>query len=198
MIIEILTSFLIVFRRFFFLIFFPYKTMRKIAAEKDFWQIVILFSLVFIYFKFAYFLRDKPYPATFTFLVFFLHFFLSTLFFYLLSWFSEKDLKLSSFIFTFSYSLLPTLLWFLSTSILYIILPPPRTFSLLGRAFSIFFIAYSFSLLAWKIILLYLAVRFSTKLNFYRIVYLMILYLIWFIPYCLLLYYNRIFRIPFI
>lgn len=198
MIIEIITSFLIVVRRFFLLIFFPYKTMRKIAEEKDYWQIIILLSLIFFYFKFAYFLRDKPHPATLTFFIFILHFFLSVFFFYLLASFSQKNLKLSSFIFTFSYSLFPTLIWFLATSLLYIILPPPRTFSLLGRAFSIFFTSFSLSLLAWKIILVYLAIRFSTKLNFYRIVYLMILYFVWFIPYSLLLYYNRIFRIPFI
>jgi len=172
--------------------------MRKIAEGKDYWQIGIIFSLVFIYFKFAYFLRDKPYPATFIFFVFLLHFFLSVFFFYFLSSIAKKNLKISSFIFTFSYALLPTLIWFSTTSVLFIVLPPPRTFSLTGGAFTIFFTAYSLSLLAWKVILVYLAIRFSTKLNFYRVVYLMILYFAWFIPYSVLLYYNRIFRIPFI
>ena len=172
--------------------------MRKISQENDYGQIFILFLTIFLYFKFAYFLRDKPHPATLTFLVFTMHFALTVAFFYVLSRLSDSKIKLSSFIFTLSYSLIPTLIWFASSSILYIIVPPPRSFSILGKGFSIFFIAYSISLLAWKMILMYLALRFSTRLGFYRIMYLMVLFLLWFIPYSILLYYLKIFRIPFI
>ena len=172
--------------------------MRKISQEKDYGQALILFLTIFLYFKFAYFLRDKPHPATLTFLVFTMHFALTVAFFYVLSRLSDSKIKLSSFIFTLSYSLIPTLIWFASSSILYIIVPPPRSFSILGKGFSIFFIAYSISLLAWKMILMYLALRFSTRLGFYRIMYLMVLFLLWFIPYSILLYYLKIFRIPFI
>ena len=169
--------------------------MRKISLEKDYYQIGIIFLLVFLYFKFAYFLRDKPYPASLIFFIFLINFFLTTCFFYLLT---KKKAAFSSFIFTFSYSLFPTLIWFLSTSLLYVFLPPPRTFSLLGRTFSIFFIAYSLSLLIWKLILEYLAIRFSSKQNFLRIFYMIVLYLIWFLPYSVFLYYFSFFRIPFI
>jgi hypothetical protein len=129
------------------------------------------------------------------FFIFLINFFLTTCFFYLLT---KKKAAFSSFIFTFSYSLFPTLIWFLSTSLLYVFLPPPRTFSLLGRTFSIFFIAYSLSLLIWKLILEYLAIRFSSKQNFLRIFYMIVLYLIWFLPYSVFLYYFSFFRIPFI
>lgn len=172
--------------------------MRKITQEKDYWQIIIIFSLVFIYFKFAYFLRDKPYPATFTFLIFFLHFSLTVAFFYGLSRVSDNKIKLSSFVFTLSYSFIPTLIWFASSSILYVFVPPPRSLSVLGKGFSIFFIAYSVSLLSWKMILMYLALRFSTRAGFYRIIYLLVLFLVWFIPYSVLLYHLKMFRIPFI
>ena len=164
--VNFLTALVIVVKRFFLLIFYPYKTMRKISLEKDYYQLLIITGLIFLYFKFIYFLRDKPHPATLIFLIFLFNFFLTVFFFYCLSKNFEKDVRLRSFIFTFSYSLFPTLIWFLSTSILYIFLPPPRTFSLLGKGFSIFFIAYSLSLLIWKLILEYLAVRFSTKQNF--------------------------------
>src|SRR3989344_1712252 len=195
MVFDLLTSFVLVLRNFFLLIFSPYRTMRKISQEKDYGQVFILFLTIFLYFKFAYFLRDKPHPATLTFLVFISHFFLTVAFFYVLSRLSDSKIKLSSFIFTLSYSLIPTLIWFASSSILYIIVPPPRSFSILGKGFSIFFIAYSMSLLAWKVILMYLALRFSTRLGFYRIMYLMVLFLLWFIPYSILLYYLKIFRI---
>jgi len=198
-----LTAFVIVIKRLFLLIIFPYKTMRKISFEKDYYQLLVIAGLIFLYFKFIYFLREKTYPATLVFLFFILNFILTVSFFYFINKFfssnqKEKEITFSSYIFTFSYSLFPTLIWFLSTSLLYIFLPPPRTLSLLGKGFSIFFIAYSLSLLIWKLILEYLAVRFSAKQNFLRILYMMILYLVWFLPYSVLLYNFRFFRIPFI
>lgn len=177
--------------------------MRKISLEKDYYQLLIITVLIFLYFKFIYFLRDEIYPATLIFLIFLFNFLLTVSFFYLLNKFTslnqnKKGISFSSFIFTFSYSLFPTLIWFLSTSLLYIFLPPPRTLSLLGKGFSIFFIAYSLSLLIWKLILEYLAVRFSSKQNFLIIFYMIVLYLIWFIPYSIFLYHFKLFRIPFI
>lgn len=172
--------------------------MRKISLNKDYGQIFIIFLTIFLYFKFAYFLRNKPYPATLTFLVFILHFLLTITFFYVLNRASNNTIQFSSFVFTLSYCLIPTLIWFASSSVLYIIVPPPRSFSILGGGFSIFFISYSVSLLFWKVILMYLALRFSTRLGFYRIIYMMILFVIWFIPYSIFLYNLKIFRIPFI
>ena len=172
--------------------------MRKISLEKDYYQLLTIFGLVFLYFKFIYFLRNNSYPATLIYILFIFNFLLTTCFFYFLSKVFEKKLNWKSFIFTFSYSLFPTLIWFLSTSILYVFLPPPRTFSLLGKGFSIFFVAYSLSLLIWKFILFYLAIRFYSKQNFFRIIYMIILYLTWFIPYSVILYQFKLFRIPFI
>jgi len=199
--VNFLASFFVLLKRFILLIISPYKTMRKISYEKDYYQPIIIISLVFIYFKFIYYLRDKIYPATLIYFLFIINVLLTVIFFYLLSKLfsnNKKEITFSSFVFTFSYSLFPTLIWFLSTSLLYIFLPPPRTLSLLGKTFSIFFIAFSLSLLIWKLILGYLAVRFSSKQNFLRIFYMMILYLTWFLPYSVFLYYFHFFRIPFI
>lgn len=196
--VNFLSSLIIVLRRFILLIFSPYKTMRKISKDKDYSQVFIIFILVFLYFKFIYYLRSNPYPATIIFLIFIFNFLVTTLFFYILGKFSDQNIELSSFIFTFAYSLLPTIIWFVVSSILYLILPPPRTFSPQGLGFSIFYIAFSISLLAWKIILWYLSLRFSTRLGFYRITYMLFLFLLWVLPYSLLLYHFKIFRIPFI
>jgi len=198
---DLITSFVLIVRYLILLIFSPYKTMRKISMEKDYYQPAIIIGIIFIYFKFIYYLRDKLYPATLVYILFIINFLLTVAFFYLLSKLfakNKKEIRFSSFIFTFVYSLFPTLIWFLSTSILYIFLPPPRTFSLMGKGFSIFFIAYSLSLLIWKFILVYLAVRFSSKQNFFRIIFMIIFYLIWFIPYSIFLYQLKLFRIPFI
>jgi hypothetical protein len=195
---DFLSSLIIVFWYFIRLIFYPYKTMRKILKEKDIVQVFFIFFLVFLYLKFAYFLKDSPYPASFLFLIFLVGFFVTVSFFYLSSRFFEKDVKFISFLFGFSYSLLPTLIWFGTNSLLFLFLPPPRTNSILGQGFSIFYLAFSISLLAWKLILVYLTIRFSTGFSFWRIVYLFLLYLLIFIPYTLLLNLLKLFRVPLI
>lgn len=198
---DLITSFVLVMRNFILLIFSPYKTMRRISEEKDNYQPTIIIGIIFLYFKFIYYLRDKIYPATLIYLLFIINFLLTVSFFYLLSKLfrqNKKEVIFSRFMITFSYSLFPTIIWFLSTSILFIFLPPPRTFSILGKGFSIFFVAFSLSLLIWKLILGYLAIRFSSKQNFFNILTMIIYYLIWFIPYSIFLYNFKLFRIPFI
>ena len=198
MVSDFLSSLLLVFKRFFLLIFTPYKTMRKIAMEKDYFQIFIIFGLVLIYFLGANLFRGFRYAPILMFSFFLLNFFITVLFFTFVSSFFVSERPTRSLIFTLSYSLAPTLIWFISNSWFYYIIPPPRTISIPGMFFSIFFIAFSVSLLLWKIILFYLAIRFSTKLHFFRIVYFLVLYMCFFIAYSVGLYYLRIFRIPFI
>ncbi len=191
-------SSLIVFRRFFNLIFVPYKAMRKISLEEDYKQPFIIFFVIFLYFQIANKIRAYTISPILTFLVFLLNFFLMTLFFYFLGKVLNRETRYKNLFFTFSYGLLPTLTWFITSSLFYFLLPPPRTTSILGTGFSIFFITFSLSLLFWKLLLSYLALRFSLKLSFYKIIYVVLLFLSWFVPYSILLYYLRIFRVPFI
>jgi hypothetical protein len=172
--------------------------MRKISMEKDYFQPIIILVISFFYFQIANKIRPFNYPPIVIFLVFLIVFFITIYFFYSLTQVFNKKTELKSYFFTFSYTLFPTLTWFISNSIIYFFLPPPRTMSLLGKGFSICFITFSISLLVWKIILIYLSLRFSSRLGFYRILYLILLYLIWFIPCSIFLYYLKIFRIPFI
>ncbi len=72
----------------------------------------------------------------------------------------------STILVSWSYTLIPTVLWFLATSVLYVVLPPPRTTSAMGMAFSLLFLVFSTTLLWWKITLSYLAIRFTLKLDF--------------------------------
>ncbi len=172
--------------------------MRRLSLSFDFYQLLIIFLAVFSYFKFAYFLKDKPYPATLTFFVFVINFLTTAFFFYFLAKIFKKEGSFLSLIFSLSYTLFPTLIWFGVTSFLYLLLPPPRTMSILGQGFSIFFITFSLSLLVWKLILVFLSLRFSLRLNFYQIIYLLIFYILWFFPYSLFLYHLYLFRVPFI
>jgi hypothetical protein len=68
------------------------------------------------------------------------------------------------------YTLVPTVCWFFGTSLLYLLLPPPRTTKLSGIVFSFVYLTISTVLLLWKIILSYLTLRFGLRLGLGRIV----------------------------
>ena len=196
--VNILASVFLVLQRTLSLILSPYKAMRKISKETDVLQIFIIFALIFIYFFFANKVRPFTYEYYFLFLLTIFHYLLTVYFFYYISSIFQKGSLISSFAFSLAYSLIPTLVWFIANSFLYILLPPPRTTSMMGKAFSLVYISFIVSLLLWKLILTYLAVRFSSRLNVVRVVYFMLLYLIIVLPYALYLYLVGLFRIPFI
>jgi len=196
---QAMAVFIIVIRRSLFLAFFPYKTIRKISEDHDLMQVFLIWILIGIYFLWANTLRQYPYEPFILYLMTFFHFIATVIYFFLATQvFHNYDIQIKSFVLTFSYTMIPTLLWFVTNSLLYAILPPPRMMSILGKAFSIFFISFSVTLLLWKIILVYLAIRFSGKLTFYRIVYSLLIYLAMILPYSLYLYSLQFFRIPFL
>lgn len=169
--------------------------MRKIAVEKDRSQIYLIMGIVLLFFYISSIYKEHTITY---YLAFFFSFTCTILYFFISARVFRKDVTLVSLMFTFTYSLFPTLIWFIFNFILYLVLPPPRTTSFMGKSFSIFFITFSIALFLWKIILTYLALRFSTKLHFYRIIYIIIFYSILFIPYTFLMYHLGISRIPFI
>lgn len=196
---------IIFLRNCFGLIFYPYRTMRGISKDSDFLQVGIIFFLIYLYFITANIIRKKtlhPFiissSSFITFTFFLLTFFFVLIFFYLTGRRLNKKTQYLSLLSCFSYALIPTLIWFLTTSIFYLVIPPPRGLTFPGKLFSLFFIFYSTVLFFWKTILFYLSLRFSVKANFYKIIFLVIFFLIWFLPYSYLMYQLKIFRIPFI
>ncbi|OGK20143.1 hypothetical protein A3C23_01420 [Candidatus Roizmanbacteria bacterium RIFCSPHIGHO2_02_FULL_37_13b] len=202
---RLITSWIFFTRYLFGLIFFPYRTMRQIVKEKDNYQLFFILIFVYGYFIFATLMRNKtlnPFilssSSLITFIFFILTFILTTSFFYLLGKLIKRDIDYKNLLFSFAFSLFPTITWFLFTSVVYFLIPPPRTFSFLGKSFSLIFLTISLSLLIWKLLLFYLSLRFSLKLSFYRLMIFIILYAAWFIPYSIFMYQIKIFRIPFI
>lgn len=196
--IEFLASFIIVLRRYILLIFSPYKVLRHIAAETDYNQVFIIFFLVLVYFQVASIFKEYYYSPLVTFGVVLFNFLATVSFFFVMSKIIHRQVAMRSFFFTFAYTLFPTLVWFIVNSLLFVLLPPPRTLSAPGKLFSIVFISFSVSVLVWKLILVFLAVRFSSRLNFFPIVYMMLLYVALTLPYWLVMYHLKLFRIPFI
>ncbi len=195
-----IASLFLVIQRTILLAISPYKTMRSISEETDYLQIVIIFGIILVYFFSANTFRPYDYEPGILFLLTIFHYGATVFFFYMATNIMQKtrEFTFQSFLFTFAYALIPTIIWFSINSWLYMLVPPPRTFSLLGTSFSIVFVAFSIAMLAWKIILEYLAIRFSTKFSFFSIVYTILFYLVAVIPYSLFMYSLRFFRIPFL
>ncbi len=196
---SVLSSFMIVANRAIHLVTSPYRTMRTIAKEQDLGQFVILYAVIILYFLISLSYKQEINKLPLTLFSFLLLFLVTILYFYLFSTITKKKgVTLKSFLFTLSYALIPTLIWFVFDFLLYVILPPPRTLSIYGKSFSLVYITFSMSLLIWKIILFYLAIRFASRLTFFAILYQILLYMCIFLPTSFLLYRLGIFRIPFI
>jgi hypothetical protein len=125
---------------------------------------------------------------------------------YLLSiglfWFIGRRLggkgKLSQFMLGWGYTLIPTLVWFWSTSLLYVLIPPPRTTSPEGMVFSVMYLLFSAMLLFWKVILSYLALRFGLRLDLAKIALVSSIVIPILVLYSIGMYWMGIFRIPFV
>jgi hypothetical protein len=184
----------------------PYITYRKLAEDKtDGLQTIYIMFMVLSYFTFASLLKTgirNPYLLTFKFnsltLAFISGFLLSVAVFILMGKLMRGETKMKQVFVLWSYSLLPTVIWFFATSILYIIFPPPRTFSILGKISSIVFISFSIGLLFWKVILYYLTLRFGLRFDLKRIFYTTAIFFPVISLYSLITYKMGIFRIPFI
>lgn len=97
-----------------------------------------------------------------------------------------------------SYTLIPTVIWFFAASFLYVLLPPPRTTSALGILFSLLFLAFSATLLWWKVTLSYLTLRFALRLDFGKSVVVAVLCAPILATWAVIMYKTGIFKVPFL
>lgn len=184
----------------FRLIVAPYKTLRTISTNEDLGQVYVIFGAIFGYLYLAHFFREYPYEPMILFIMIFFNYAATIIFFYLMSMAFQvkRHIAILPFLNTFAYSLIPTLVWFAVNTAFYVILPPPRHTTFLGTTFSIVFISFSVVMLMWKILLMYVSLRFSTKLPFFRLLYTLLIYIAIIIPYSIALYSFGFFRIPFL
>lgn len=183
----------------------PYVTFRAIAHEKEKGHALPLFVLCAAYFIFASLLRTgsaNPYLLTFRWYALLLAAAvglvgMTTLLFAAARLVQGKGEWRTVFT-LWSYTLLPTLLWFFATSILYLLVPPPRTLSIPGKTLSIVFLSFSIAAACWKLILYYLTLRFGMRLDLYRIGAVTIIITPILVLYALGMYRLGVFRIPFI
>lgn len=184
----------------------PYSTFRSVSLKKPYFSLIFIASLIFLYLFVStlakHSLSSNPLFLTKSLLkigmvISFSFMLISFVIFKTSRLFSSSG-TYGTFALLWAFSLLPTLSWFLITTIFYVLIPPPRTLSLQGQIFSGLFLIFSFACFAWKGILYYLSLRIGLLLNAKQIMLLSMLVLPLIFGYSYLLYKLQVFRVPFI
>lgn len=193
------------FRRVSGLVLRPYETYRSILLRNSLAEVLIIWLGVLTYFLAASVVRVnafRPILLTKQFILLFsgamCGFASVTLF---LHWTGKRLGGQDNFrgiVVGWGYTLVPTLLWFLMTSFLYVLLPPPRTARWEGIVFSVLYLVASTVLMIWKSMLTYLTIRFATKLSAQKIGIMGVFLGGFSVVYALIMYRLGIFRIPFL
>lgn len=197
---DFLISFIQFFRRVFLLVVSPYKTMRTIYFDGTYKETYFIFMMIFIYFNLSNYVKNETSNPVLLLAIVLVQLIMTISFFGIFSKIINLNKKFyfKKYFTLFSYSLIPTIVFFYVNTLLYGILPPPRSNTVLAEIFSIMFISFATSIFFWKIIILYLAVRYSTALKFFTILYTILIYISIVLPYSILLLKLNLFRIPFL
>lgn len=187
------------------IIFHPYETYREIADRGQVGEIFYLSMLLGLYFALASLVKTAVFAP----------YLLTRQFFALASavavgysitvsilWFAGRLFEgrgtLPRFALLWGYTMVPTVVWFLVTSLLYIVLPPPRTARFSGVTFSVLYLIFSATLFWWKITLGYLTLRFGLKLTLPKILAVVAISLPVVAGWSYLMYVWGIFKVPFL
>jgi hypothetical protein len=192
-------------RSFLGIIFRPYETVRLVIGRADFVETVYIWALLFAYFGLSSLVKTeafRPLILTRKFMAMgfasVATYLISAYTVYQLALFFKGNGSSRGILVGWAYTLIPTVIWFLATSILFVVLPPPRTTSFLGVFYSLIYLIFSAVLFYWKVILCYLTIRFGMKLDLVRIAGVSAIFLPLAVLYSIFMYKQGFFRIPFI
>jgi hypothetical protein len=183
----------------------PYETCRRIAEKANPWELTYVGVVLTLYFVLASLVKIagfRPFLLTRQFIVLAgaagVTYCLVVGLFWGIGRLVCISGRLKSLAVLWGYSLLPTALWFFVTSILYVLLPPPRTTSMQGILFSVLFLVFSITLFLWKMTIAYLSLRFGLRVGLGKILVVLAVALPVLGAYSYGMYRLGIFRIPFI
>jgi hypothetical protein len=183
----------------------PYETYRRIVNTGAPWEMVYIGACLAMYFATAAIVKTsqfRPYLMTRQFILLgaaaSATFLLAVFLFWQVGRLFGVKVRLRGFMLGWAYTLIPTVMWFWMTSLLYVAIPPPRTTSTMGILFSIAYLLISGVLLFWKIMLSYLSLRFGLRLDLVKILGVCAIVLPILGIYSYGMYRLGIFRIPFI
>lgn len=183
----------------------PYETYRRIVSHGKRGELIFVAALLGVYFALASVVRVaafRPFLLTQEFMALFAGAIsgalVSTLGIMAAGRLLRVAVSFDRVLIAWSYTLIPTAVWFLSTSFLYVLLPPPRTTSALGILFSLLFLAFSATLLWWKVTLSYLTLRFALKLDLGKSIVVAVLCAPILATWAIIMYKTGIFKVPFL
>lgn len=183
----------------------PYETYRRIVNHGSLYELLPIAALLSSYFAIASVVKTaafRPYLLTKHFMLLAGAVAVTYAIVVCLLWCAarcvggrgtERQLALG-----WAYTLVPTVTWFFVTSILYVLIPPPRTGRPLGIIFSVLYLTFSSVLFFWKVMLSYLTLRFSMRLDLLRIAVVFFIVIPIMVLYSIGMYRIGIFRIPFL
>lgn len=202
---NLLTGGIMFVQTFIGIVFRPYETYRRLVARRSLWELVYLAGILAGYFALASVVKTsafRPFLLTRQFVVLAAGAAATYLGVIGILWVTGKKLggkgTLAGIAVAWGYTLIPTLVWFFTTSLLYVFLPPPRTASAPGVIFSIVYLIFSATLFWWKLILAYLTLRFGLRLDLQRIFVIVLVAIPIVSVYSVLMYRLGIFRVPFL
>lgn len=201
----LIIGFLSGIRSFVGLITKPYETMRKMVKEGGVSELSFIVFMLLGYFVLASLVKTaafRPYLLTKQFILLsggaFGGYMLAVGLIYLAGKILRSTGSLWGVAFSWAHTLYPTVMWFFMTSLLFVILPPPRTTRIEGIAFSFLYIVISTAVLSWKVILSYLSIRFSLRFGIGKILLVTVVVGPFIALYYYFMYKAGIFRIPFL
>ncbi len=183
----------------------PYETYRKLALYSYTHQTLFIAVIMSGYFTLAAVTKEGIHEGTLNIILASIKAILAavvtfgfsvTTLFVIGKYFNGKG-SFITFLTLWSFTLLPTLAWFFVSTVSYVVIPPPRTMSILGQGFSALFLAFSIGCLAWKMILYYLTFRFGLKLGTIEIAGISLVAVPLLVLYSLTFYKLGIFKVPF-
>lgn len=184
----------------------PYETYRTLSQRQDLRFVPFVFVFILVYLLLAGVakggLRIHPLFLTASFFKIvsgIAALYIGVIFFFIFCGrVLQAEVNIKRLINLWTFTLIPTALWFIMTPLFFIVLPPPRGFGFAGQLASSVFIALSISLLFWKIILYYLTLRFGLKISMGKILVITTFFLPLASLMSIILNRMGVFRVPFL
>lgn len=184
----------------------PYETYRGLILSPSFWPLFFIGGFIAIYLILSTLakngLRTNPFfLSTSTIeagMAISITFVLTGLLLYVIGRLVGGKGSLKGLYYLWAFSLLPTLSWFLISTVFYVLVPPPRTLSIKGMVFSYLFVAFSVGCFYWKGILYYLTLRAGMRIGVGKIIIVSVIFLPLLMLYAFFSYRFGVFNVPFI
>lgn len=183
----------------------PYETYRRIVNRGSLLEYLFIGAVVLCYLVLVAVVKTsvfRPYLLTKQFILLLSGAMFGVLLSSTLLWFVGRRVggrgSLEGVVLGWGYGLIPTVLWFFLTSVLYVLLPPPRTTRFLGVLFSVIYLSLSGVLFFYKAMCVYLTLRFGMKMDMAKIFVTLGISLPVLFLYSVLMYQLNIYKIPFL